>query len=112
MSGAANANKNVLENKPSQTSVGENLQSSQNHIMEDTSSNETIASEESTSTQSGTSILHNDTETTAGTEQLEEEIRPEDYKIEDLPKYSTRLKDQIIIYLDKEVRPLREKTRN
>lgn len=82
---AANAGKNVLEDKPSQTSVGENLQSSQNH--------------------------HNDTETTAGTEQLEEEIRPEDYNIADLPKYSIQLKDRIIIYLDGEVRRLREQDR-
>lgn len=94
--------------------MGENLHTSQNHIIEDTSSNEAIATEESTSTQSGTSTLHNDTETTADTDGLEEDfqiqIRPEDYTIEDLPKYSSQLKDLIIIYLDKEVRRLRKQS--
>lgn len=33
-------------------------------------------------------------------------IRPEDYVIEDLPKYSSQLKDRIIIYLDEEVKRL------
>jgi hypothetical protein len=108
----ANDDKNVLDGNRSQTGLGENLRTSQNHIIEDTSSNEAIASEESTSTQSGTSKLHNDTETPADTDRLEEDfqiqIRPEDYTIEDLPKYSSQLKDLIIIYLDKEVRRLRK----
>jgi hypothetical protein len=55
----ANDDKNVLEDNPSQTSLGENLHS-QNHIIEGTSSNEGIASEESTSTRSGTPMSHND----------------------------------------------------
>ena len=105
----ANDDKNVLDDNPSQTSLGENLHTSQNHIIEDTSSKEAIASEESTSTQP---MSHNDTETTADTDRLEEDfqiqIRPEDYTIEDLPKYSSQLKDLIIIYLDKEVRRLRK----
>ena len=75
----ANDDKNVLDDNPSQTSSGENLQSSQYHIIEDTSSKEIIASEESTSTQP---MSHNDTETTADTDRLEEDfqiqIRPED----------------------------------
>jgi hypothetical protein len=87
------------------------LQSSQNH-----SSNEIITSEESTSTQSGTPMSHNDTETTVDTDQLQEDfqiqIRPEDYTIEDLPKYSSQLKDRIIIYLDEEVRRLRKQARS
>jgi hypothetical protein len=54
------------------------------------------------------------------TQQLEEQrekeeqqefeiIRPEDYVIEDLPKYSSQLKDRIIIYLDDEVKRLTKK---
>ena len=112
----ANDDKNVLDDNPSKTSSGENLQSSQNKIIKDTSSNEVTTSEESTSIQSGTPMSHNDTETTADTNQLEEDfqiqIRPEDYIIEDLPKYPSQLKDRIIIYLDKEVRRLREQTRS
>ncbi|MFY9798067.1 MAG: hypothetical protein WAJ93_20445 [Candidatus Nitrosopolaris sp.] len=109
----ANDDKNVLDDNPSQTSLGENLQSSQNHIIENTSPKEVIAIEELTSTQPRT---HNDTETTADTDRLEEEfqiqIRPEDYTIEDLPKYSSQFKDLIIIYLDEEVRRLREQARS
>jgi hypothetical protein len=109
----ANDNKNVLDDNPSQTSLGENLQSSQNHIIENTSPKEVIAIEELTSTQP---MSHNDTETTADTDRLEEEfqiqIRPEDYTIEDLPKYSSQFKDLIIIYLDEEVRRLREQARS
>src|SRR5215469_18719123 len=112
----ANDDKNVLDDNPSKTSSGENLQSSQNKIIKDTSSNEVTTSEESTSIQSGTPMSHNDTETTADTNQLEEDfqiqIRPEDYIIEDLPKYPSQLKDRIIIYLDKEVRRLREQARS
>lgn len=33
-------------------------------------------------------------------------IRPEDYIIEDLRKYSSQLKDRIIIYLDEELKKL------
>jgi len=92
---AANDDKNVLDDNPSQTSWGENLHTSQDH----TSSNEGIDSEESTSTQSGTPMSHNDTETTADTDQREEDfqiqIRPEDYTIEDLPKYSSQFNLQL-----------------
>jgi hypothetical protein len=113
---AANDDKNVLDDNPSKTSSGENLQSSQNTIIKDTSSNEVIASEESTSIQSGTPMSHNDTETIADSDQLAEDfqihIRPEEYTIKDLPKYSSQFKDQIIIYLDKEVRRLREQARS
>jgi hypothetical protein len=88
------------------------LHTSQDH----TSSNEGIASEESTSTRFGTPMSHNDTETTADTDQREEDfqiqIRPEDYVIEDLPKYSSQFKDRIIIYLDEEVRRLRDQARS
>lgn len=109
----ANDDKNVLDDNPSQTTLGENLQSSQNHIIENTSPKEVIAIEELTSTQP---MSHNDTETTADTDRLEEEfqiqIRPEDYTIEDLPKYSSQFKDLIIIYLDEEVRRLREQARS
>jgi hypothetical protein len=38
------------------------------------------------------------------------QIRPEDYLIEDLPKYPSELKDRIIVYLDEEVRKLREQS--
>ena len=82
------------------------------NVLEDTGSREVITSEESTSTQSGTPMSHNDAETTANTNQLQEDfqiqIRPEDYIIKDLPKYSSQLKDRIIIYLDGEVRRLRK----
>jgi hypothetical protein len=61
-------------------------------------------------------MSHNDTETTVDTDQLQEDfqiqIRPEDYTIEDLPKYSSQLKDRIIIYLDEEVRRLRKQARS
>lgn len=58
-----------------------------------------------------------ETETETADDEIEKQygqfqIRPEDYIIEDLPKYTSEMKNRIIIYLDQRVKELEEKNEN